>query len=71
VKENVVYQGTVVTETTMENKMISDSAQISKNSIETIKHPSSTPAKERGLSYRNTSGTSKTEKSRFALSGEF
>ena len=68
-QENVVYQATVATETT--TRTMSDSPQISKNGIETIRHLSGTPAKETRPSYQNTSGTSKTERSRFALSGEF
>ena len=54
-----------------QRKTMSDSPQISKNGIETIKHPSGTPAKEMRPSYRNRSWTSKTERSRFALSWEF
>ena len=42
-----------------QRKLISDSPQISKNGIETIKHPSGTAAKETRPSYPNTSGTSK------------
>ena len=51
--------------------LMSDSPQISKNGIETIKHPSSTAAKGTRPSYPNTSGTSRTDKSRFTLTGEF
>ena len=54
-----------------QRKIMLDSPQISKNGIETIRHPSGTPVKETRPSYRNTSATSKTEKSRFSLSGEF
>ena len=53
-----------------QRKIMSDSPQISKNGTETIKRPSGTPAKETKPSYPNTSGTSKTEKSRFTSSGE-
>ena len=42
-----------------------------KNGIETIRRLSGTPTKEVRLSYRSTFGTSKSEGSRFTLSGEF
>ena len=70
VQENVVYQATVATETTTEN-YVGLASNFKERMIETIKHPSGTPEKETRPSYRNTSGTSKTKRSRFALSGEF
>ena len=67
-QENVVYQATVDTETKW--KTTSDLLRISKNGIETIRHLSGTKTREMRPSYRSSSGTSKTKRSRFMLSGE-
>jgi len=54
-----------------QQKTMSALLQISKSGKETIRHPSGTLTKETRLSYQNTSGNSKTERSRFALNGEY
>lgn len=52
-------------------KAKSESLQISKIGIETIRHPSGTPTKETRRTYQSTSGISRTKRSHFAVSGEF